>query len=37
MVNYYIAPQKLSPTKEYETKQNYSLTIDVVFIDYYWI
>ncbi len=28
MVNYYIAPLKLLPTKEYESKQNYGLTID---------
>lgn len=30
MVNYYIAPQKLSPTKKYESKQNYDLTFDII-------
>jgi hypothetical protein len=28
-VNYYIAAPKLLPTKEYESKQNYDVTIDV--------
>ena len=31
MVNYYIAAPKLLPTKEYETKQNYGLTIDAIY------
>ena len=35
MVNYYIAPPKLLSTKEYESKQNYDLTIDfIIDVDY---
>ena len=29
--NYYIAAPKLLPTKEYESKQNYGLTDDVIY------
>jgi hypothetical protein len=36
MVNYYIAAQKLSPTKEYESKQNYGLTFDFINDVDYW-
>ncbi len=31
MVNYYIASLKLLPLKEYESKQSYSLAINVIY------
>ena len=33
MVNYYIAPQKLLPTQEYESKQNCSSKVNAIISD----